>query len=91
MIKFYSDMPLILKTIFYDCIQTRSRFGFRASRPCFTGVFVQILIHSPVDKSGIDRAFSEVLNDGFSRAERNESGFDHPVDKVIHSRRLACG
>jgi hypothetical protein len=55
------------------------------------GIIVQKLIHSPVDKSGIDKPFLRVLGDGFSRAGRDRSDFGQPVDKVIHSHRFACG
>jgi hypothetical protein len=55
------------------------------------GINVQKLIHSPVDNSGIDKAFIGVLNDGFSRTGR-DSGHSSPlVDKVIHKHRFACG
>jgi hypothetical protein len=55
------------------------------------GIIVQKLIHSPVDNSEIDKAFSEVSNDGFSRTGRDSSHSRFLVDKVIHKHRFACG
>jgi hypothetical protein len=55
------------------------------------GIIVQKLIHSPVDNSGIDKAFPEVPNDGFSRTGRGSSHSRSLVDKVIHKHRFACG
>jgi hypothetical protein len=55
------------------------------------GIIVQKLIHRAVDKSGIDKAFIGVLNDGFSRTERDSGHLRSLVDKVIHKHRFACG
>jgi hypothetical protein len=55
------------------------------------GIIVQKLIHSPVDNSGIDKAFLRVLNSGFSCAGRDSSHSRFLVDKVIHKHRFACG
>jgi hypothetical protein len=55
------------------------------------GIIVQKLIHRAVDNSGIDKAFSEVLNHGFFRTGRDLGHSSPLVDKVIHKHCFACG
>jgi hypothetical protein len=74
-----------------DHVQTRVESIFVSQSRVLPGCFVQKLIHSPVDNSGIDKAFPRVLNDGFCRTGRDSSHSSPLVDKVIHKHRLACG